>query len=182
MKTTTTKVTENKKVKENLIVTKGINLLSQAKNNTPNEIVKKTKEEIAEKRKLNPQFAHVVSKQKKIDLLEFKSNGLKVLLSSKNIVKNIEIEGYNFAENINIIEKCISFINFITKTNKSGDFVNDGLLKNIISNVRTTKNGLYNEYYFAQLVQKIVTLSINKGYDFETSLNYIIEQKRQSKK
>jgi hypothetical protein len=167
---------------ENLVVTKGINLLSQAKKNTKKETIKKTKDEIAQKRKLNPQFSHVVSKQKKIDLIEFKSNGLKVLLSTKAIVKNIQIEGYNFAENINIIEKCIGFINFVTKTNKANNFVNDTLLKNLLSNVRTTKNGLYNEYYFSQMVQKIVTLSVKKGFDFETSLNIVIEKNNQAKK
>jgi hypothetical protein len=132
---------------------------------------------LAQKRKLNPQFSHVVSKQKSIDLLDFKSNGLKVLLSTKNIVKNIQIEGYNFAENINVIEKSISFINFVTKTDKQNNFVNDALLKSILENVRTTKTGLYNEFYFAQLVQKIVTLSINKGYDYTTALNIIIAKK-----
>jgi len=162
---------------ENLVVTKGINLLSQAKKNTKKETIKKTKDEIAQKRKLNPQFSHVVSKQKKIDLIEFKSNGLKVLLSTKAIVKNIQIEGYNFAENINIIEKCIGFINFVTKTNKANEFVNDTLLKNLLSNVRTTKNGLYNEYYFSQMVQKIVTLSIKKGFDYQTALSIIVAKK-----
>jgi hypothetical protein len=168
----TTKRTSNE------ILTNGINLLSATKKNTKKETIKKTKDEIAQKRKLNPQFSHVVSKQKKIDLIEFKSNGLKVLLSTKAIVKNIQIEGYNFAENINIIEKCIGFINFVTKTNKQNNFVNDTLLKNLLSNVRTTKNGLYNEYYFSQMVQKIVTLSVKKGFDFETSLNIIIAKKK----
>jgi hypothetical protein len=179
MKTTIEKKVANKVVKrvENLVITKGINLLSETKKNTTKETVKKTKEEIAQKRKLNPQFSHVVSKQKKIDLIDFKSNGLKVLLSTKGIVKNIQIEGYNFAENINVIEKCINFINFVTKTNKSNDFINETLLNSLLTNVRTTKNGLYNEFYFSQMVQKIVTLSIKKGYDFQTSLNIIVAKK-----
>ena len=146
------------------------------------ETIKKTKEEIAQKRKLNPQFSHVVSKQKKIDLIEFKSNGLKVLLNAKAIVKNIEIEGYNFAENLNVIEKSISFINFVTKTDKSGVFQNEQLLKDILANVRTTKNGFYNEFYFAQLVQKIVSLSITKGYDYTNSLNIAIALSEKAKK
>jgi hypothetical protein len=170
-KKVTTKRTENE------IVTNGINLLSATKKNTKKETIKKTKEEIAQKRKLNPQFSHVVSKQKKIDLIEFKSNGLKVLLSTKNVIKNIEIDGYNFAENINVIEKCINFVNFITKTNKTNDFINNELLTTLLKNVRVTKTGLYNEFYFAQMVQKIVTLSINKGYDYQTSLNIIIAKK-----
>ena len=97
------KVTTKKVRLENEIVTNGINLLSATKKNTKKETIKKTKEEIAQKRILNPQFSHVVSKQKKIDLIDFKSNGLKVLLSTKNVVKNIQIEGYNFAENMNVI-------------------------------------------------------------------------------
>jgi hypothetical protein len=178
-----TKKETTKKVRlENEIVTKGINLLSATKKNTKKDTIKKTKEEIAQKRKLNPQFSHVVSKQKKIDLIEFKSNGLKVLLSTKNVVKNIQIDGYNFAENINIIEKCIGFINFVTKTNKTNDFINNELLTTLLKNVRTTKNGLYNEFYFAQMVQKIVTLSVKKGFDFQTSLNIVIEKNNQAKK
>jgi len=149
---------------------------------TKKEVIKKTKDEIAQKRKLNPQFAHVVSKQKKIDLIEFKSNGLKVLLSAKNIVKNIDIEGYNFAENLNVIEKSISFINFVTKVDKQNKFTNEQLLKDILANVNKTKTGLYNEYYFAQLVQKIVTLSITKGYDYQTALNIAIALKDKAKK
>jgi hypothetical protein len=172
----TTKRTSNE------IVTNGINLLSATKKNTKKDTIKKTKEEIAQKRKLNPQFSHVVSKQKKIDLIEFKSNGLKVLLSTKNVVKNIQIDGYNFAENINVIEKCINFINFLTKTNKQNQFVNDNLLTNLLNNVRVTKSGLYNEFYFAQLVQKIVTLSVKKGYDYQTALNIVIEKNKQDKK
>jgi hypothetical protein len=175
-KKVTTKRTSNE------IVTNGINLLSATKKNTKKDTIKKTKEEIAQKRKLNPQFSHVVSKQKKIDLIEFKSNGLKVLLSTKNVVKNIQIDGYNFAENINVIEKCINFINFVTKTNKTNDFINNELLTTLLKNVRTTKNGLYNEFYFAQLVQKIVTLSVKKGFDFQTSLNIVIEKNNQAKK
>lgn len=146
------------------------------------QTIAKTKEEIAQKRKLNPQFAHVVSKQKKIDLVAFKSDGLKVFLSAKNIVKNIEIEGYNFAENINVIEKSISFINFVTKQNKQGEFLNDTLLQTILKNVRTTKTGFFNEYYFAQIVQKIVTLSITKGYNFNDALNIVIALNEKSKK
>jgi hypothetical protein len=172
----TTKRTSNE------IVINGINLLSTTKKNTKKDTIKKTKEEIAQKRKLNPQFSHVVSKQKKIDLLEFKSNGLKVLLSTKNVIKNIQIEGYNFAENINIIEKCINFVNFVTKTNKTNEFVNNELLTNLLNNVKTTKNGLYNEFYFAQMVQKIITLSVKKGFDFQTALNIVIEKNNQAKK
>jgi len=111
-----------------------------------------------------------------------KSDGLKVLLSTKKIVSNIEIEGYSLAENINNIQKSISFINFVTKADKKGAFINEILLKNLVGAVRVTKSGLYSEYCFAQLVQKIVTLVIKKGYDYETALNVAIAQNEKSKK
>ena len=179
---TNVKTNEVKKVVAKKLTTNEVLKATAKKVSTKKEVIKKTKEEIAQKRKLNPQFSHVVSKQKKIDLIEFKSNGLKVLLSAKAIVKNIDIEGYNFAENLNVIEKSIGFINFVTKTNKQGTFVNEQLLKDILANVRTTKNGLYNEFYFAQLVQKIVSLSIAKGYDYNTALNMVIALNEKAKK
>ena len=149
---------------------------------TKAEIIKKTKAEISEKRKLNPQFAHVVSKQKKIDFLSFKSDGLKVLLSAKAIVKNIEIDGYSFAENINAIEKSIQFINFVTKTDKSGNFANESLLKSLLYAVNRSKTGLYSEYSFSQLVQQIIKLSITKSYDYATALNMVIAKKEKKDK
>jgi GH25 family lysozyme M1 (1,4-beta-N-acetylmuramidase) len=179
---TNVKVNETKKVGVKKLSTNELIKVTAKKVATKKDVIKKTKEEIAEKRKLNPQFSHVVSKQKKIDLIEFKSNGLKVLLSAKGIVKNIDIEGYNFAENLNVIEKSIAFINFVTKTTKQGTFSNEQLLKDILNNVRTTKTGFYNEFYFAQLVQKIVSLSIAKGYDYNTALNIVIALNEKAKK
>ena len=139
--------------------------------------VKLTKEQIAEKRLLNPQFSHLVSKQKKVDEIALKSNSLKVLLATKTIVKNINIESYSLAENINLIEKCISIINFIAKTDKQGKIVNNDIYNNICSVVRTTKQGLYIEFYFAQLVQKIATLQITKKCDMQTAINLIVASK-----
>jgi hypothetical protein len=168
--------TKNSRV-ENLIVT---NQVKEPKVKVVK--VAKTKEEIKEKRLLNPQFSHLVSKQKKTNELLYKSDATKVLIGAKKIIDSIEIESYNLYENANLIEKCKSFINFVTKTNKQNEIINVDLYKGILNNVRTTKGGLYTEFYFAQLVQKIVTLSINKGFDFQTALNIVIEQKRQSKK
>tara|TARA_R110000868_G_scaffold193828_3_gene439071 strand:- start:999 stop:1451 length:453 start_codon:yes stop_codon:yes gene_type:complete len=146
--------------------------------NTKSVSVKLTKEQIAEKRLLNPQFSHLVSKQKKNDELEFKSNPIKVLLSTKAIVKNINIESYSLAENLNLIEKSISVINFIAKTDKSGKLTNDELFKRILKSVRTTKKGLYVEFYFSQLVQKIATLQIAKKCDTNTAINLILAIKK----
>ena len=140
--------------------------------------IKLTKEQIAEKRLLNPQFSHVVSKQKKYDELEFKSNPIKVLLSTKAIVKNINIESYSLAENLNLIEKSISIINFIAKTDKTGKLTNEAILNDILNSVRTTKKGLYVEFYFAQLVQKIATLQITKKCDINTAINLILAGKK----
>jgi hypothetical protein len=140
--------------------------------------VKLTKEQIAEKRLLNPQFSHLVSKQKKFDELQFKSNPIKVLLSAKAIVKNINIDSYSLAENLNLIEKSISVINFIAKTDKNGKLTNDVIFNDILNNVRTTKTGLYNEFYFAQMVQKIATLQISKKCDMQTAINIILSSKK----
>ena len=140
--------------------------------------VKLTKEQIAEKRLLNPQFSHLVSKQKKFDELQFKRDDFAVMLSAKKIVKNIDIKGYSLAENINLIEKCIYTINFIAKTDKSGLLVNKDLYNSVVSSVRKTKSGFYNEFYFAQMVQKIATLQIAKKCDMSTAINLIVASKK----
>jgi hypothetical protein len=139
--------------------------------------VKKTKEEIAQKRLLNPQFSHVVSKQKKTEIIAFKSDAFKNLLATKAIVKNIDIKSYSLAENINLIEKCIALINFVAKTDKSGKIVNTVMYNAVMHNVRTTKQGFYNEFYFAQLIQKIATLQITKKCDMQTAVNIITAKK-----
>jgi hypothetical protein len=146
--------------------------------NTKSVKVKLTKEEIAQKRLLNPQFSHLVSKQKKYDELQFKSNPIKVLLSAKAIVKNINIDSYSLAENLNLIEKSISVINFIAKTDKSGIIVNQQIYNDVCDNVRKSKNGFYNEFYFAQMVQKIATLQIAKKCDMQTAINLIVLGKK----
>jgi hypothetical protein len=146
--------------------------------NTKTVSVKLTKEQIAEKRLLNPQFSHLVSKQKKTDELQFKQSPIKVLLSTKAIVKNINIESYSLAENLNLIEKSISIINFIAKTDKAGKLTNDAIFNDVLNSVRTTKKGLYVEFYFAQMVQKIATLQIAKKCDMQTAVNLIIAGKK----
>jgi hypothetical protein len=146
--------------------------------NTKTAKVSLTKEQLKAKRLLNPQFSHLVSKQKKADILAFQSNPIKVLLSAKAIVKNINIESYSLAENINLIEKSISVINFIAKTDKAGKLSNEAIFNDILKSVRTTKSGLYNEFYFAQLVQKIATLQIAKKCDIPTAINLIIASKK----
>ena len=78
---------------------------------TKEQIAEATKERLRQKRQLNPQFAHVVSKQRKLDKL----NPYSIFLNTKTIVKNIQIEGYSYAENINAIEEAIKFINFVMR-------------------------------------------------------------------
>lgn len=159
---------------------------------TSNNVIELTAEQIAiatakmlalkAKRELNPQFSQLVSKQQKADLLTFKSDGLKVLLNTKSIIKNLDLKDLNEFENFEFIQKCIQFINFITKENKQKEFVNDELLQNVIGNVNKTKNGLYNEYSFSQLVQSIVKKSIQKNNDYNTAINIIVAQKYKAKK
>jgi len=146
--------------------------------NTKTIKVKLSKEQIAEKRLLNPQFSHLVSKQQKSDLLSLKRDSYKILLSTKGIVKNIDIKGYSLAENINLIEKCIYLINFIAKTDRTGIIVNLEIYNSICNNVRKSKNGFYNEFYFAQLIQKIATLQVTKKCDMVEAINYIIASKK----
>lgn len=134
------------------------------------------KEKAKQKRLLNPQFSHLVSQQKKRSILEFKKDGLKILLSTKKYVEELNDESYSLAENINLIDKCKNFINFVTKQSRKGEFINEELLKLVIKNVRLSKSGLYSEYSFSQLVQKIVKKSIKKGVDYNVSINLVIAE------
>ena len=142
------------------------------------------KEQAKQKRLLNPQFSHLVSRQKKISLIEFKKDGLKVLLNTKKYVNELQDSSYSLAENINLIDKCKNFINHITKQSRNGEFVNNELLTSVIENVNKLKSGLYSEYNFSQLVQKIVKISINKNVDYNTALNLVIAEnvKKETKK
>lgn len=142
------------------------------------------KEQAKQKRLLNPQFSHLVSRQKKISLIEFKKDGLKVLLSTKKYVDELQDSSYSLAENINLIDKCKNFINHVAKQSRKGEFVNNELLTLVIENVNRLKTGLYSEYNFAQLVQKIVKISINKNVDYNTALNLVIAEnvKKETKK
>lgn len=138
------------------------------------QIAEATKQRMIEKRKLNPQFSHVVSKQKKLDRL----NGITVFLNTKSIVKNIEIEGYNYAENLNAINECIKFINFATQLDKEKKYKNEEILKFVLSNVRVSKKGEFSEYYFSQLVQKIITITIKKKFTYNEAINYFLASKK----
>jgi hypothetical protein len=135
-----------------------------------------SKEKAKQKRLLNPQFSHLVSQQKKRSILEFKKDGLKVLLNTKKYVEELNDKNYSLAENINLIEKCKNFINFVTKQTRKGEFINEELLKLLIKNVKLSKSGLYSEYSFSQLVQKIVGKAIKKNIDYNTAINLVIAE------
>lgn len=167
------------------VATKKVNLIATKKESTKklgleniivlNDDDKKAKAK--EKRLLNPQFSHLVSKAKKQIEKDYKSNAIKVLIGCKTIIDTIESKDYNLYENQNLISKCKSFVNYVTAKDKKGDFKNDAILSKVLNNVRTTKSGLYNEYYFAQIVQKIVKTSIDKDIDFMASIR-LIESKK----
>jgi hypothetical protein len=141
---------------------------------TKEQIAEATKERLRQKRQLNPQFAHVVSKQRKLDKL----NPYSIFLNTKTIVKNIEIEGYSYAENLNAIEEAIKFINFVTQLDKDKNVKNKELFDFVIENVRVSKTGQYSEYFFAQLVQKIVTTTIKRKCNYKEAMNFILASKK----
>ena len=120
-------------------------------------------------REANPQFSHLVSKAKKKELSEFKSNGKKNLIESKRQSDLFKVDTINKYENAILLKKCKTLINKVAKDSE--------LLSLSIQAVRRNKNGTFSPYYFAQLVQKVVKLVDTKGHDFKSALNRVIAEK-----
>jgi len=130
------------------------------------------KDAIAKKRALNPQFANVQSAKRRTEKDAYKTDAVLCLLEVKRTatLNNVNVSSY---ENIAYQHECKKAINFMLK-----DEANKNKFLPLLSEaVRTYKNSFV-VYYFEQLIQKVVKLKIDKNFDFETSLNYIITDKK----
>lgn len=126
------------------------------------------KKAIAQKRALNPQFANVQSAKRRTEKDAFKTDAILCLLEVKRTASldNVNVSSY---ENLAYQAECKKAVNYIVKNQAQ-------FLPLITEAVRTFK-GSFVVYYFEQLVQKLVKLQSDKGFDFVTSLNYIIASK-----
>lgn len=135
---------------------------------TRKPLTQEQKEAIAKKRALNPQFANVQSAKRRTEKDAFKTDAILCLLEVKRTASldNVNVSSY---ENLAYQKECKKAINYIVKNQKE-------FLPLITEAVRTYK-GAFVVYYFEQLIQKLVKLQSEKGFDFVTSLNYIIAAK-----
>jgi hypothetical protein len=102
----------------------------------------------------------------KKDLADFKRNGKANLIKCMDAMSRVD-EGQNMYENELFIKECKKAINYLAKKQ----------LTLVLKAVRTNKNGTYSPYYFAQLVQKVVRLKMNKDMTYIQALKDIIESK-----
>lgn len=143
------------------------NAVKKATNRKP--LTKAQKEAIAKKRALNPQFANVQSAKRRTEKNAFKTDAILCLLEVKRTagLNNVNVSSY---ENKAYQNECKKAINFMVKNQ-------DKFLPLLTEAVRTYK-GAFVVYYFEQLIQKVVKLKMDKNFDFVTSLNYIITDKK----
>lgn len=170
-----------------LIESKGLNLVSIAKKNTPKalkptltveemEILKQSKkEEQAQKRALNPTITKLVGEQKRADEIEFKSNAKAVLISTKNRLKKVMLKDLTIYENETFVKKCNTLVNYITSPKNASQ------LDLFLTFAKTSKNGFFSESNFSSLIQQITKISILKNKDFNESLNYFEALKKAKK-
>ena len=146
------------------------NVVKKATNRKP--LTKAQKEAIAKKRALNPQFANVQSAKRRTEKDAYKTDAFLCLLEVKRTagLNNVNVSSY---ENIAYQNECKKTINFMLKNEAN----KNKFLPLLTEAVRTYK-GSFVVYYFEQLIQKVVKLKMDKNFDFETSLNYIITDKK----
>jgi hypothetical protein len=134
-------------------------------------LTQEQKNAIAKKRALNPQFANVQSAKRRTEKDAYKKDAVLCLLEVKRTatLNNVNVSSY---ENIAYQNECKKAINFMLKNDDN----KNKFLPLLTEAVRTYK-GAFVVYYFEQLIQKIVKLKIDKNFDFETSLNYLITAK-----
>jgi len=146
------------------------NVVKKATNLKP--LTKEQKEAIAKKRALNPQFANVQSAKRRTEKDAYKTDAFLCLLEVKRTatLNNVNVSSY---ENIAYQNECKKAINFMLK-----DEANKNKFLPLLSEAARTYKGAFVVYYFEQLIQKVVKLKIDKNFDFETSLNYIITDKK----
>lgn len=131
-----------------------------------------TKAKIAAKRKANPQFAHIQSSVRKAQENEKLQDAQKTLLDSKKTLSNWKVlDGKEILSNIEneaFLSKCKTFINFATKD------ANKATLDNFAKLAKVNKKGLYSVYNFEQNVQKVVKLTVKKGFSYDEAINYLL--------
>ena len=145
------------------------NVVKKATNRKP--LTKEQKEAIAKKRALNPQFANVQSAKRRTEKDAYKTDAVLCLLEVKRTatLNNVNVSSY---ENIAYQTECKKAINFMLKNDD-----NKNKFLPLLSEAVRTYKGAFVVYYFEQLIQKIVKLKMDKNFDFETSLNYLITAK-----
>ena len=133
-------------------------------------LTQEQKDAIAKKRALNPQFANVQSAKRKTEKNAYKTDAVLCLLEVKRTatLNNVNVSSY---ENIAYQNECKKAINFLTSEKNKAKFIP------LLSEAVTLIKGNFNVYRFEQLIQGITKLQIEKGLDFETSLNAIISKK-----
>jgi len=133
-------------------------------------LTKEQKEAQAKKRALNPQFANVQSARRKTEKNAYKTDAMLCLLEVKRTAKldNVSTKSY---KNIAYQNECKKAINFLTSEKNKAKFIP------LLSEAVTLIKGNFNVYRFEQLIQRITKMQIEKGLDFETSLNAIISAK-----
>ena len=136
------------------------------------EIKRKTQE----KKALNPQFSHLVSKQKKENDFLHKSNVLNVFLDCKKTVSTFKDSSLSEFENVAFIADCKKFINFCTATDKAKALKNEALFNDFLSLVKPSKIGLFGEYAIAQKIQSVVKIANKKGFEYSQAIDYIKAQ------
>ena len=110
----------------------------------------KQKAKLAEKRRLNPQFSHAVSKAYKKDLNDIKTIFTRSLIESKKRVDLLKVNELTEIQNKTFIRECIKCINYIVKTNDLYTLFEESVTKN--------KFGNYQINYNLNLVSKIVKI------------------------
>ena len=125
-------------------------------------ISKATREAIAKKRALNPQFAIVQSNRRKAQNLEVKSSLINTLIEVKKDTSiNIDLSS---VENKVYLKECKTLINYIIKNKNE-------FLPLLMPLVRVTKNGHFVKFYTEQTIQKVVKLKMSKDMDYLTAFN-----------
>ena len=135
---------------------------------TRKPLTKAQKLEQAKKRALNPQFANVQSARRRTEKDAYKTDAKLCLLEVKRTAKldNVNTKSH---ENIVYQNECKKAINFLLK--------NETKFLPLLSEAVGKIKGNFNVYRFEQLIQRIVKMQIDKGLNFETSLNAIISAK-----
>ena len=127
-------------------------------------ISKATKEAMAKKRALNPQFAIVQSNRRKAQNLEVRTSLINTLIEVKKDT-SIQID-LSSVENKVYLKECKTLINYITKAENRSKF-----LPLLMPLVRVTKKGHFVKFYTEQAIQKVVKLKMTKNMDYLTAFN-----------